>query len=438
MICSDYCSYVLKKYFDFETELEKNYVINDSNKIRKKVNIIENHIIFNVKKFWDKPIVLKIITPQLEDISTSHKYEAIFNAFFEQFFSLYSMVNTNFIDDQAYKDAAMDVAYEKAICIYITGGSCSNILYKLIQKLKKWNLKTYEGKKMVFGVIIDPDDCSTADESLDYINFLDNKFSAVFSDGEMTAVFINKNGKLIQHKTLDPKHKNLNDSKKTLINIGYESFTQECKNNKVGVLLTKFGYIMIIKNQMVNYVYKNGEWVYYNYNEFLNIIYKKINSAILNLTALKSKKYLNCLIDEIYCSLLDMSLSKEGTVIAIIKKNRQSQKCFVNLSDMEHNPIIRQKKCFIKKSLVNTNFINTSREQRKELLSQDGALIMNYKGEILACGEIVKVQKGSSSSGGRTKATKELAKYGVAIKVSEDGSIECYSKLDNDKFYSIK
>ena len=56
----------------------------------------------------------------------------------------------------------------------------------------------------------------------------------------------------------------------------------------------------------------------------------------------------------------------------------------------------------------------------------DGATIVDYDGTIIATGAIIKIEAGSKA-GGRLAATKTLARYGVAIKISQDGIIQGYT-----------
>ncbi|WP_106507714.1 hypothetical protein [Brachybacterium timonense] len=69
-------------------------------------------------------------------------------------------------------------------------------------------------------------------------------------------------------------------------------------------------------------------------------------------------------------------------------------------------------------------FQELSRQQRLELLSLDGATIVDIDtGEILAVGAIVNLDEKQEAGGGRASAARSLAKHGVAFKVSQDGAI---------------
>ncbi|WP_106507715.1 hypothetical protein [Brachybacterium timonense] len=77
-------------------------------------------------------------------------------------------------------------------------------------------------------------------------------------------------------------------------------------------------------------------------------------------------------------------------------------------------------------------FAELSRAQRLELLSMDGATIIDRRGRIIASGAIVRVRGGAS--GGRKSAALALAEFGAAFKVSQDGEVTLYgpSRPDAD------
>jgi hypothetical protein len=80
-----------------------------------------------------------------------------------------------------------------------------------------------------------------------------------------------------------------------------------------------------------------------------------------------------------------------------------------------------------------------NRSLRAELASMDGAFIFSTTGNILAVGAIInQVDKGQNNGGGRSAATKMLAKYGIAMKISNDTYIECYATEKNSAGKSAK
>ena len=76
-------------------------------------------------------------------------------------------------------------------------------------------------------------------------------------------------------------------------------------------------------------------------------------------------------------------------------------------------------------------FQELSRKLRQELIGIDGATIIDYEGNILAVGAIIKIEAGSVG-GGRLAAAKTLSNYGISMKISADGRIEGF-RTDRSK-----
>lgn len=73
--------------------------------------------------------------------------------------------------------------------------------------------------------------------------------------------------------------------------------------------------------------------------------------------------------------------------------------------------------------IAGRKFYELDRKLRLELMSIDGATIVDADGNILAVGAIIKIEAGSTG-GGRLAAARTLSKYGMSIKISNDGRIE--------------
>ena len=80
-------------------------------------------------------------------------------------------------------------------------------------------------------------------------------------------------------------------------------------------------------------------------------------------------------------------------------------------------------------------FYELSRKLRQELISVDGATIINNDGDVVAVGAIIMIETGGFS-GGRLAASKTLSKYGVSLKISADGQIQGF-KFDKHKQKSV-
>ena len=148
---------------------------------------------------------------------------------------------------------------------------------------------------------------------------------------------------------------------------------------------------------------------------------------------------------EIYLSILDVSFSHTGGSIAIIDKEytEKVKNEYIFRDDLDRVDQKDEKKQILKR-LIEAGVGNEyrlfhilDRKLRQDLLSLDGATVIDSYGKILSIGSIVKIS-GGSDEGGRTAATKQLACYGLGIKVSEDGHITAYGRNKDEPSYIEK
>lgn len=146
-------------------------------------------------------------------------------------------------------------------------------------------------------------------------------------------------------------------------------------------------------------------------------------------------------------SLLDASFQRQGGSVAII--SRQAEDHFldwVKAQSLESERPVpywstellrdivgqgdRRARLFAYSdgdtSVQSMKFQDLSRAQRLEMLSMDGATILDRTGVILAIGAIVPLD-GEANVGGRAAAAASLARFGVAFKVSQDGPVTMYA-----------
>ena len=79
----------------------------------------------------------------------------------------------------------------------------------------------------------------------------------------------------------------------------------------------------------------------------------------------------------------------------------------------------------LRKIISGKPFHELSRKLRQELVSMDGATVIDSEGTIIAVGAILKIEAGSDG-GGRLAAATTLSKYGIAIKISQDGILKAF------------
>ncbi|MEG1500285.1 MAG: hypothetical protein RR400_04405, partial [Clostridia bacterium] len=271
-------------------------------------------------------------------------------------------------------------------------------------------------------------------------------FIALLSDGKKSVLELDKNGYLISHNIFD-KQKRV----ASICPFNYSSIAKHCGENKIGLTLLENGDMLLFKNYNLVFAKRRGIWNSYSHSELVEILSNKSAHAIKELRR------------AIYISALDVSFSGQGGCIAYLNKDcaknvlnlididdilseeyynlklqnekEESEKLYGILENKNAAPItnvsfenyINNKNCVktsaLKAIIGDKKFHQLHRKLREELISIDGATIVDFDGTIIAAGAIVKIDAGSTG-GGRLAAAKTLSRFGVSLKISQDGIIQ--------------
>lgn len=338
---------------------------------------------------------------------------------------------------------------EKAVCKAISRNG-SKTLLQLIDIISRWGQRTYEGNNLNFGFLVTAQKMpKSTNPNLHLTQILSKDFSALLTDGINTCMELSANGYLMNYITI-PQSK----GETTQAPYDYIKMANICTGAKVGVSLMHNGDILIFKDKALVLARRSNKWLCYSHDEIINKISERSTEEGADIRK------------AIYLTALDTSFTKNGACMVHINKDetdnvlkhidekdiliekyynaKQDQK--VNLSffyDIEEQK--KQEKTFdeflkegdniklatLKSMIGDRKFQELDRKMRQDLVSIDGATIIGPEGQIIAVGAIIKIEAGSSG-GGRLAATKTLAKYGVALKISADGFIEGF-KMDRQK-----
>ena len=97
--------------------------------------------------------------------------------------------------------------------------------------------------------------------------------------------------------------------------------------------------------------------------------------------------------------------------------------------DVSYDEFLENQKCYkakcLRKIIGGKPFQDLNRKLRQELVGMDGATVIDADGTVIAVGAILKIEAGSEG-GGRLAAATTLAKYGIAIKISQDGMLKAF------------
>lgn len=350
--------------------------------------------------------------------------------------------------DPTYEMTLLDKAIEKAVCDSVALSASSTML-GLVTELNHWSERTYEGKKINFGIILNLSE-NVEELALHYTNMLSSDFFALLSDGKSSFVEFNRDGYLMGYVSLA---KVRNYAFTAPNEFGFVA--RYCGEKKVGIALTENGDLLIFKNRTLMFAKRRGKWNIYSHEEVIQLLSYRTAHSLKEIRR------------AIYLSAIDCSFRYTGGIIVYLKKDmaqsalmhvdardiltekhyemkkaqelEESEKLY-NLSSAEktrkfyslpYNEFLAQNNCYkaecLKQIIEDKKFHELNRKLREEIIAMDGATIIDFDGTIIAAGAILKIEAGSIGGGGRLAAAMDLAKYGISLKISQDGVIQGFS-----------
>lgn len=349
------------------------------------------------------------------------------------------------LEEDSYISRMNMTAIEKAICESISEVAGETLL-NILMYLESFSNRTYEGKRITFGIIInEKQELENPTKNLSYDNMFDYDFFAVLSNGVQSCVEFDKNGYYLGHMSLEKLR-----FRPTISPYDYISFCRYCDDARIGIVLTSNGEILLFKNRSLIYSKKRGVWNSYCHEEIITLLSNRTSQSIKEIRK------------SLYFTSLDVAfsgtggclvyLNKEFTEQALghididdilcekhyeIKKQQLSEapkrkakaENFVDVSKLSYEEYVenyeKTKTSALKATIAGRKFHELNRKLREELASIDGATVVDWDGTIIACGAIIRIDAGSTG-GGRLAATKTLGRYGVAVKISQDGTMQAY------------
>ena len=350
------------------------------------------------------------------------------------------------------KDALYKATVQNGISRWLAGDK-KNKIGQLFDELETWAVKTYEGKNVTMGFIIDPYGVSNFYVGKrKWLDFMKDDASAMLTDCIHSVIELDAQCNFIGYHSLSEgdiiAECKLNH--KTPLRFS-QMIQTHVTGNKCGVFLLNNGDIVLAKNQEVRFVRRNLRWLNLSYAAFRNAVQPFVLQHKGNRKEDADK--LERLLESIFASILDVSFSHAGGIIAVVRdtwpasrRNEEGQQMPVlaECDDLLNKAFdkgtppddIRPVKRALLKKLINQNtFDRLDRKLRGELLGLDGACILGCDGRIYSFGAIIQNDSGSTG-GGRGAAAKKLSSYGMAVKVSTDGYIEVY--INREMVYAIK
>lgn len=352
-------------------------------------------------------------------------------------------------EDDSYVQVLQENAIEKSICESICEYGSANVMFGIINELEKWAVRTYEGRKIAIGIILNlSQDISDREEVLNYSEIMNKEFFALLSDGVDSYVEFDKKGNLLGYVQMDKVKK-----APTICPFEYENLARYCNERRIGIVLTNNGDFLIFKNRNLLFSKRSGTWNIYSHEEVIQLLSYRGNYSLKDIRR------------SIYYTALDTSYSYCGGCIVYLNKDMaESALAHINANDIidegyfeikkaqeiemagrlynfhtlsaieaKYNvpylTFLKEQNCVkaqsIRKIINGRPFHELSRKLRQELVSMDGAVVIDSEGVIIAAGAILKIEAGSEG-GGRLAAATTLSRYGTAIKISQDGIIKAF------------
>ena len=101
-----------------------------------------------------------------------------------------------------HRDKVYQLAVQRGICVWALGKENESI-EKLLSLLEEWSVRTYEGKKVTFGFVIDPgEDFPVRIPAQKWFKFLNDDYSAVLTDNIHSLIQLNENCDFIRFCSL--------------------------------------------------------------------------------------------------------------------------------------------------------------------------------------------------------------------------------------------
>ena len=351
------------------------------------------------------------------------------------------------------KQALYRTAIQNGISRWLAGDHKNNNIDQLFNELETWAVKTYEGKTVTMGFIINPE--AESDFGIGkqkWLQFMRDDTAAMLTDCIHSVIELDPKCNFVEYHSLSDQNyiPGCELSYKAPLRF-LQMIQTHVTDKKRGVFLLNNGDIVLAKEQEIRFVRRNLRWLNFSYRAFRN----SLDSFVLEAQKEKSvsTEQLESLLENVFASVLDVSFSHAGGIIAVVGGEWVGS---VAVQESEEVPILASsddllnpeydredhtedfralKRCVIKELVKEKSFGEMDRKLRGELLGLDGACILTYDGRVQSFGAIIQNDKGSDG-GGRSAAAKKLSQYGMSVKISTDGYIEVYT--GKKLVYSIK
>ncbi|MDN5515514.1 MAG: hypothetical protein L0G82_09780 [Pseudomonas sp.] len=272
----------------------------------------------------------------------------------------------------------------------------------ILRQFEAWSARTYEGGAITSSIGVDP---NADGRGNNLSEIFDHDFSAVISNGFDTLLVVTPDARVSGSGQLTANQLGLD-----YVPYRLNAIADWANGERIALVLNRLGEQLIFRNRRLVFAKRRGEWQFYAHEMYLRQMQPPQNRLLR---------------EAIYQSCLDISFARSGGCIIVVRSGSLDEAREI-LSEPDRlsgqNPSIKARTI---RAMVNGRFQTLDRRLRQELLSLDGAMVLDHLGNIVAAGAIISVPAGSEG-GGRTAAAKKGSSLGLGIKISEDGAISVY------------
>lgn len=328
----------------------------------------------------------------------------------------YSVVQA-FVDVLAQIAGALDTVYERDVMANFVQRivakaisrrtSEEQVILDTISQMLIWSNRLYEGQPIAASVGFIT---HNVESPVRLADMWDYDFSAVLTNGSDTVCVSNFRGELVEYAALAMPR-----APSPFAPYRLTPIAEWTAGDKIAIALNRTGEILVLRGEKLVFAFRGGKWHLLTHEPVIT--------------------QMGCPQDEdirraIYSSCLDASFARTGACVGVMSSGDAWQLSRVAPERNDHIQGKRSTKARAISRMVNgRKFQDLDRRMRQELLAIDGATILDHTGTILTVGAILQIE-GGSSGGGRLAASIELSKYGLGVKVSQDGGIKGFRRQE--------
>lgn len=376
-------------------------------------------IAFKVEPDDDYRLVLIRSQPFTKSRSDKIPEQKVIEAFVDTLSSIKDHLSTEYAEDLLGSFQRRIIA--RSLTSSLAKGTArrwQKTILRAIDQLSSWSSRLYEGSPVsaTIGLRHIANDTEGRPTLADVASL---DVGAVISNGHDTIVTYNyANSALLSHEALDVKQALPSYCPLRQAQVAEWTTVHE---RRIAISLNRLGEILIYHDHKLVFARRSGRW------HFMTHIPVVTQMHVPQKLDIRRKIYETC---------LDASFARTGACIGVVQIDQKSTWSAIVDPDDILPTSTNLKARSLRIAITGSKFQDLDRRIRQELVAIDGATIISHRGDILAVGAILKI-KGGSEGGGRLAAAKALSRYGLGIKVSQDGGILGYRHDDKDAAFQI-